>query len=87
MGMGTHVVLGQTVVLTPNANNLYNTGYSGTVLDGPNQVDTHYIGLTPGYPTAFQATPLANGWVANPVDSQWITVSNAGGVSGALNCL
>jgi uncharacterized protein YhjY with autotransporter beta-barrel domain len=63
----------QSINLAPAANNLYNTGYNGTTLAGPNQMDTHYtlLGIGPTY----QANPLAGGWVGNPSDSQWITIS------------
>jgi uncharacterized protein YhjY with autotransporter beta-barrel domain len=74
----------QTVTLTPTANNLYNTGYAGTVQAGPNQPDTHYQVVTPGFPVTYQANPLAGGWVANPVDSQWITVTNPTGTAPSI---
>jgi uncharacterized protein YhjY with autotransporter beta-barrel domain len=74
-GMSFLTVEAQTITLTPTANNLYNTGYSGTIPAGNNQADTHYQ-LIGG--TAFQSNPIDGNWAPNPVDAQWITVSNAG---------
>ena len=70
-------VEGQTVTLTPTENNLYNTGYNGTTLAGDNQLDTHYTITNYGTGQTYQANPLAGGWVANPGNSQWITISNS----------
>ena len=67
---------GQAVILTPAENNLYNTGYNGTTLAGDNQLDTHYTITNYVTSQTFQANPLAAGWVANPSDAQWITISN-----------
>jgi uncharacterized protein YhjY with autotransporter beta-barrel domain len=64
------------VILTAAANNLYNTGYNGTTLAGNNQLDTHYTLTNHGSGQTFQANPLAPGWVANPSNSQWITIAN-----------
>ena len=73
-------VSAQVVIMTPATNNLYNTGYAGTVLAGNNQVDTHYV-LTNFLTTqTYQAHPLANGWLLNShtPGSQWITIVPAG---------
>jgi hypothetical protein len=62
-GMGILTVKAQTVILTPAANNLFNTGFSGAVLAGDNEADTHYQLVSPGFgPTAFTASPLGGGW-------------------------
>jgi uncharacterized protein YhjY with autotransporter beta-barrel domain len=66
----------QEIVLTPAANNLYNTGYDGTTLAGNNQPDTHYELLGFGTGIAYQAHPLAGGWAANQAGAQWITISS-----------
>src|SRR5216683_5740497 len=71
----------QTITLTPAANNLFNTGYSGNVLAGNNQPDTHYQ-LVGG--TAYQSNPIDGNWAPNPIDSQWITVSNLGNNGGVI---
>jgi uncharacterized protein YhjY with autotransporter beta-barrel domain len=75
-GLGLLTAKAQTVTLTPSGNDLYNTGYDGTVLAGNNQPDTHYALIGFGNGTAFQANPLAGGWAANPGNAQWITISN-----------
>jgi uncharacterized protein with beta-barrel porin domain len=66
----------QSLALTPAANNFYNTGYNGAALAGNNQPDTHYMITNYGSGQAYQANPRPVDWVANPSDSQWITVSN-----------
>jgi hypothetical protein len=72
LGIAAIAANAQSVTLTAVGNNLYNTGYSGTVLAGNNQPDTHYA-LIGG--TAYQMDPLGGGFVANPVDAQWINPS------------
>jgi uncharacterized protein with beta-barrel porin domain len=67
----------QQITLTPAANNLYNTGYNGTILDTAHQADTHYELIGYGNGTAYRASPLASGWAANPGNAQWITISPA----------
>jgi uncharacterized protein with beta-barrel porin domain len=74
-GLGIVSAPAQAVTLTPSANNLYNTGYSGTVLAGNNQADTHYELIGYGDGVAYQANPLAGGWAPNPANAQWITIS------------
>ena len=76
LALGGRSSSAQEVVLTPVGNDLYNTGYSGLILAGNNQPDTHYQLLGYGNGIAYQAHPLANGWVANPPNAQWITVAN-----------
>ena len=75
LGAGLFPLAAQQITLTPTANNLYNTGYNGTVLDTAHQADTHYELIGYGTGTAYQASPLAGGWAANPGNSQWITIS------------
>jgi uncharacterized protein YhjY with autotransporter beta-barrel domain len=68
---------GQVITLTPTGNDLYNTGYNGITLAGPNEIDTHYTITNFGTGQTFQANPLAAGWVPNSANSQWITISNS----------
>jgi len=79
MAIGSQIpARAQTVTLTPTENDLYDTGYNGTSLAGANQLDTHYTitNYNVNGGQTFQASPLANGWVANSGPSQWITISN-----------
>jgi uncharacterized protein YhjY with autotransporter beta-barrel domain len=67
------------VLLTPLANNLYNTGIApdGVTLIGNNQPDFPYTFTTApavGTGQAYQTHPLATGWVPNTATSQWISV-------------
>ena len=70
--------MGQTVILTPVGNNLYNTGFAGTVPAGANQIDTHYsvtnYNVFGG--AAYQSAPTQPHWIpdASTPGSQWVTV-------------
>jgi len=70
----------QTVLMTPTANDLYNTGYSGTVLTSNNNIDTHYTVTNYTSTLTYRAKPLSNNWIpyTSTTGSQWITVVPAG---------
>jgi hypothetical protein len=68
----------QTVILTPTANNLYNTGYNGTTFATGNEADSHYT--VTNYSVfgglAYHSNPVQPLWVPNATtgDSQWDSV-------------